>query len=140
MSQPNQTLHYVPVGLILFLWFVFLVLLYVYTRYIRVSPRKPKVNPDRYTYEEIATIYDNCNIFSANYVYFLRIVYGQHNKKFFFPSATFRVLLLTANGKQVGKIEIRPEVLLENHRKHLGKWHKGRGPKAKKQLNGKVVW
>lgn len=135
-------MHLVPVFIILTVWFVLLVWLYVYTRrhLAGQKKKKAKLNVDKWSYEEMATIYDGCNAFTATHVYFFSIVYGQHNKRFFMPSATIRVLLINTFDKQVGKIEIKPDVLLQNHRKYLGKAFKTRATSLKKQLNGERVF
>lgn len=96
-------------------WLITIVLTVAYSRgWICVS--RPGIV---HLYDELPVIYDNCTGFTAKHIYLLRIIYGDRNRKFFFPNANITVRMFDSNGRKLSWIQIKSETLVANHRRYL---------------------
>lgn len=114
--KPPSVMQVIPFAFVAVWWVVALIVLLLYFKF---GTDKKIPFEDKYVYELLPVVYDQCNGLTAKHVYLIRIAYGHRNKRFFFPNATISLRFYDDQNKNVATVQLKPKLLTENHRRYL---------------------
>lgn len=108
--------HNLLIIFVLIRWVITFVAIIIYWKFCL---NKKVLFTNKYIYEQLPILYDQCNGFTAKQVYLIRMAYGHRNKRFFFPKAIISLRFYDCHNKNVATIHLNPTLLTENHRRYL---------------------
>lgn len=107
---------------IIIVWWLAIVSLFFYLKCQRDNKNTEPFD-GKVQYEALPVVHDDCTDYSAQFVYYLQLIYGERSKRFFFPCATISIDFLVRGPNNtretVATATLKPKLLQQNHRRFL---------------------